>query len=97
MEITAEGRATTLFIKASSIPGNVYLKFLTADHDLAVGSDPYLHIGVGEAGNISETVVVSIASQLSPVDNRTALSHRSVLRAPGEPLATLRVDIDLDR
>lgn len=97
MRIRAEGRAITLFVKASAIPGNVYLKFVTEQNDLAIGSNPYLHMAVGEAGRFHQTVAVSVAPELSPTDNPTALSHRPILRAPGRVLAVLRVDIDLDR
>jgi len=97
LQVTSDGRTTALFIKASSSPGNVYLKFYTADHDLSVGSNPYLHLAVGEAGSVHRTVGVSIASEFAQDDNPTALNHRPVLRAPGQILAVLRVDIVLDR
>src|SRR2546430_14992399 len=97
MQIESDGQVLTLFIKATSIPGNIYLKFFTRDHDLSVGSDPYLHLAVGGAGKLHETIGVSIASSLAPEDNPSALSHRPILRAPGEILAVLRIDIDLDR
>ena len=94
--INSDGRPVTLFVKVSSIPGNLYFKFLTEENELTVGSHPYLHLGVKDTGKTHDTVFIYIASNFARQDNPTELSHRAILRAPGQFLTAVRLEVDFD-
>jgi hypothetical protein len=96
--INSYGRPVTLFVRATSIPGNLYVKFVTEENDLSIGSHPYLHLAVKNTGELHQTLFIYDASNFAQEDNPTALLHLPVLRAPGpgQFLTAVRLDVDFD-